>query len=115
MSWGNLELMLNRCKNHGTIDSPSWKFTADGDYCDLCFRATTFPAGIVTSTSHRVYQDRLENEKELTQPYIGAKPNPAFVKNYPTHAPDYYSEKELKDLGADRLKSRKGKMFKYER
>jgi hypothetical protein len=106
--------MRNHCKIHGFVESPSWKFTADGDYCDLCFRATTFPAGIVTSTSSRVYQDRLENEKELTQPYIGAKPNPDFIKNYPTHAPDYFDQKELKEMGAGKLKSRKGKRFKYE-
>ena len=105
----------NRCLRHGVVDSPSWKFTKDGNYCHLCHKASVFQAGILTSTSQRIYQDRLENEKELTQPYIGNKPNPDFVKNYPTHAPDYYSEKELKDLGANRLKSRKGKKFKYER
>jgi hypothetical protein len=107
--------MRAECTKHGLTESHSWKFIDSNAYCDRCFKPTNFRAGLLTQTSQRVYRDRLENQKELLQPYEGNKPNAEFLKEYPTYAPDYYSDKELADLGAKKLKSRKGEKFKYDK
>ena len=102
------------CINHGLTNSNNWKFTSVGYLCHRCFKSQKVRADILTTTSHRVQQDRLDNEKELIQPYLGDRINPEFVKNYPTHAPDYYHQKELDKLGVKKMKSRKNEVFKKE-
>ena len=104
--------MKAECLRHGLVESHAWKFIDDNAYCDKCFKVTNFRTGILTQTSQRVYRDRLENQRELIQPYEGTKPNPEFLKNYPTYSPDYYTYSELKEMGASKMKSRKGKRFK---
>ena len=41
--------------------------------------------------------DQSDNYKDLIQPYMGNKPNPEFIKAYPTQAKKYFSAEELKN------------------
>lgn len=98
--------MIDTCVVHGKVDSPSWKITSRGNLCSNCYKGRTLQAGFITSQSQRVTQDREKNEDMLVQPFMANKPNPEFLKLYPDKAPDFYTKKELKKMGASKMKSR---------
>lgn len=103
------------CINHGWVESPKWKLRKEGNLCHLCFKSKRTRAGFLTGASPRIREDQERCERELIQPFgKGGKANPEFLKSYPDHATDYYSQKELKELHAERLPSRKSEEFKPE-
>lgn len=104
--------MIDVCVNHGKVDSPLWRITAKGRFCGECFKPQKTEAGILTRTSQRVVQDQAENKRELIQPFVGGKVNEEFARQYPEEAQFAYSDRELKDVGSSKLKSRKGETLK---
>jgi hypothetical protein len=105
MSW-------DTCVHHGKVDSSRWKITPEGKFCAKCFKSKRLRAGFITGASPRVREDQARCERELIQPFKGGKPNPDFLKEYPSQAPDYFDQKELDRMGAEKLKSTKKKEFK---
>src|SRR3990167_5986657 len=105
-------MAIEICAVHGKVESRSWRYTKEGVFCEECSKPRVQPLGFVTGTSYRVHMDREKAEKELTQPWLGGKPNPEFVKTHPQHAPDYFHQEELKKMDAEKMVSRKGEKFK---
>lgn len=104
--------MKANCINHGLVESSSWKLSPEGKLCGRCFKPRRARLGFLSGTSHRVQADREQNEKEMLQPYLGHRPNPDFLRAYPDQSQDFYSDEELKEMGAPKLKSRKKTKFK---
>ena len=105
----------NYCINHQETQSSRWRLTAHGYLCDKCFKPKKVRTDILTTTSHRVQADRLDNEKEMLQPYgVGEKPTPEFAKAYPDMVEHYYTQKELNNLGMKKIKTKKHEKFKKE-
>lgn len=104
--------MTRVCVVHGRTKSTNWRITTKGYSCERCFSPQKIRPGFLSSNSYRVKKDQLAHEKELTQPYLGNKPNPEFLRAYPDQAKHFYTDKELKDFGATKIKSTKGDRFK---
>lgn len=64
-------------------------------------------ASILTKNAFRTRHEAEQQLKDILQPYSGGKPSEEFAKAYPERAADYYSNKELKQLGMEKIKSKK--------
>lgn len=105
-------MSVDICKIHGRVDSLSWRYIKGRALCERCCHPQFQPLGFVTGTSYRRKMDQEKAEKELTQPWLGDKPNPEFMKTHPQHAPHYFSQRELNKMDAEKMKSRSGEKFK---
>lgn len=81
--------------------------------CRVCKKKEILPRyqgstkNILLRNSFRARHGADLTTKDLLQPYQGGKPNPAFAKEYPEKAAGQYTQKELKKLGMEKIKSKK--------
>ena len=50
---------------------------------------------VTADKSHSHEMQRREFAKEIIQPHIGDKPNPAFIKAYPDISKEYFTQEQI--------------------
>jgi hypothetical protein len=40
-------------------------------------------------------QDRADHQRDVIQPWANEKPNPAFIREYPDQAKEYFTDEQL--------------------
>lgn len=53
----------------------------------------------VTDKNYQHDRQRENNRKDIIQPYKGGKPNPEFIRAYPTEAKSYFNENDIRRYG----------------
>lgn len=81
--------------------------------CKVCKKTELLPRyqgstrNILLRNSFRSRNEGDKALKDIIQPYQGDKANKEFAKAYPERAADYFNQKELNEMGMDKIKSTK--------
>lgn len=70
------------------------------DICNICHSALMHDQRVSSGAAeYNRARDLEDHEADVQQPYVGGKPNPAFIRLYPDKAKELFTPDELRWYG----------------